>query len=193
MAFQEDSLLPWRTVRRNVELALSLNGVPRQTRGPQVDLMLDEVGLAAFADYRPGQLSGGMRQRAQIARTMILRPRILLMDEPFGALDATTRASAQRLLLRVWRDQQCTIVFVTHDVDEALGLGDRLVVLSACPTEIRCLISVPHCLKVDYPALEDSNNPSAADTDDVRRELRAFVFAQLASSSDQESRQEEES
>ncbi|QXJ25236.1 ABC transporter ATP-binding protein [Actinomadura graeca] len=131
LVFQDDALLPWRTARRNVELALSLRGVPRPARRAAALGWLERVGLGDAADRLPRELSGGMRQRVQIARTLAARPRAVLMDEPFGALDAQTRAAMQRLLVDVLADTPATVVFVTHDVDEALLLGHRIVVLGA--------------------------------------------------------------
>ncbi|MFC4051300.1 ABC transporter ATP-binding protein [Actinomadura syzygii] len=129
LMFQDDALLPWRTARRNVELALALRGVPRRERRRAALGWLGRVGLADAAGRLPRELSGGMRQRVQLARTLAAGPRAVLMDEPFGALDAQTRASMQRLLLDVLDGAPATVVFVTHDVDEALLLGHRVVVL----------------------------------------------------------------
>jgi NitT/TauT family transport system ATP-binding protein len=131
LMFQDDALLPWRTARRNVELALALRGVPRAGRREAALRWLERVGLGDAAGRLPRELSGGMRQRVQLARTLAAGPRAILMDEPFGALDAQTRASMQRLLLDVLADAPATVVFVTHDVDEALLLGHRVVVLGA--------------------------------------------------------------
>ncbi|WP_242892286.1 ABC transporter ATP-binding protein [Actinomadura litoris] len=131
LVFQDDALLPWRTARRNVELALALRGVRRGERRATAARWLERVGLGDAADRLPRELSGGMRQRVQLARTLAAGPRAILMDEPFGALDAQTRASMQRLLLDVLADAPATVVFVTHDVDEALLLGHRIVVLGA--------------------------------------------------------------
>ena len=130
MVFQEDVLLPWRTVARNVDLALRLRGVPKTERRDQVDSWLSEVGLSDFRDYLPRSLSGGMRQRVQLARGLAGAPRAVLMDEPFGALDAQTRHAMQSLLIRTLDAHPTTVVFVTHDVEEAITLGDRVVVLS---------------------------------------------------------------
>lgn len=129
LVFQEDALLPWRSARRNVELGLALQGVSRAERGRRAADWLERVGLARYADRLPGQLSGGMRQRVQLARALATGPSVICMDEPFGALDAQTRASMQRLLIDAWQASRCTVVFVTHDVDEAIRLGDRIVVL----------------------------------------------------------------
>jgi NitT/TauT family transport system ATP-binding protein len=141
LVFQDDALLPWRSARRNVELPLAIRGVPRRDRGLCAGHWLAEVGLAGQEDRLPRELSGGMRQRVQLARTLAGRPRAILMDEPFGALDAQTRATMQRLLIQVWTASPTTVVFVTHDVDEALFLGDRVGLLG--PDGITKMITVP--------------------------------------------------
>ncbi|MGW4631627.1 ABC transporter ATP-binding protein [Nocardia sp. NPDC004415] len=141
LVFQDDALLPWRTARTNVELALRLRGVPRAERATRSRRWLDEVGLTGYADYLPRDLSGGMRQRVQLARSLAGSPRAVLMDEPFGALDSQTRTEMQRLLVETWRAHPTTIVFVTHDLDEALLLGDRIAVLGA--GSLRAVVEVP--------------------------------------------------
>jgi NitT/TauT family transport system ATP-binding protein len=139
LVFQDDALLPWRSVRRNVELPLAVRGIPRQTRRQTADVWLDRVGLDGKAKRLPRELSGGMRQRVQLARALAGAPGVILMDEPFGALDAQSRETMQRLLVEAWSASPTTVVFVTHDVDEALRLGDRVVVLdgSGVRTEVR--------------------------------------------------------
>ncbi|MFD7230028.1 ABC transporter ATP-binding protein [Streptomyces sp. NPDC059881] len=129
LVFQEDALLPWRTLRGNVELPLAVKGVARRQRRAAADRWLDRVGLADRARHLPHRVSGGQRQRAQLARALAGEPRVVLMDEPFGALDAQTRAGMQQLLVDVLRGTGATVVFVTHDVDEALFLGDRVALL----------------------------------------------------------------
>ncbi|GAA2895898.1 putative nitrate ABC transporter, ATP-binding protein [Actinoplanes cyaneus] len=141
LMFQDDALLPWRTVRRNVELPLAIRGLDRAARRDRAGLWLDRVGLAHHADRLPAQLSGGMRQRVQLARTLAGEPRAVLMDEPFGALDAQTRGAMQRLLADVLSSTAATVVFVTHDVDEALFVADRVAVLE--PGGVRTLVDVP--------------------------------------------------
>jgi NitT/TauT family transport system ATP-binding protein len=143
MVFQDSALLPWRSVRSNIELALQLRGEPRAGRREQADHWIDEVGLTGFADYLPKSLSGGMRQRVQLARGLAGAPRAVMMDEPFAALDTQTRAAMQRLLIDTWRAHPTTIVFVTHDVDEALILGDRVAVLGRVGQPLRAVIDVP--------------------------------------------------
>ncbi|MER5730488.1 ABC transporter ATP-binding protein [Streptomyces sp. NPDC002138] len=131
LVFQDDALLPWRTVRANVELPLAIRRVPRARRRATAADWLARVGLAEHAGKLPHQLSGGQRQRVQLARALAGGPRAVLMDEPFGALDARTRAEMQDLLVEVLAGTGATVVFVTHDVDEALFLGDRVALLAA--------------------------------------------------------------
>jgi NitT/TauT family transport system ATP-binding protein len=143
MVFQDSALLPWRTVRSNIELALQLRGEPRADRRKRAEHWIDEVGLTGFADFLPKSLSGGMRQRVQLARGLAGAPRAVMMDEPFAALDTQTRAAMQRLLIHTWRAHPTTVVFVTHDVDEALILGDRVAVLGRVGQPLRAVIDVP--------------------------------------------------
>ncbi|GGN29266.1 ABC transporter ATP-binding protein [Streptomyces fuscichromogenes] len=131
LVFQEDALLPWRTLRGNVELPLAIRGVARSGRRAQAESWLGRVGLAAQAGQLPHRVSGGQSQRAQLARALAGSPRVVLMDEPFGALDTQTRSGMQDLLVEVLRGTGATVVFVTHDVDEALFLGDRVALLAA--------------------------------------------------------------
>ena len=142
MVFQEYSLFPWRTIEENVAAGLEFAGVPAAGRRERSLSFLDLVGLSGFAHSVPHELSGGMRQRAAIARALAADPRILLMDEPFGALDAHTRILLQKELLRIWSASRKTVVFVTHSVDEAVYLADRIVVMSARPGRIIEEISV---------------------------------------------------
>lgn len=130
LVFQDDALLPWRTVRANVELPLAIQGVARAERRERAADWLARVGLEEHATKLPHRISGGQRQRVQLARALAAGPRAVLMDEPFGALDAQTRAGMQQLLVDVLRGTGATVVFVTHDVDEALFLGDRVALLS---------------------------------------------------------------
>lgn len=135
MVFQQYTLYPWLTARQNVEFAL--RDEPRKTRADLGSTYLKVVGLSAFADHFPSQLSGGMQQRVAIARALALRPRILLMDEPFGALDAQTRGLMQELLLSIWERDRLSVLFVTHDVEESLILSDRVCVLATGPGRVR--------------------------------------------------------
>ena len=133
MVFQHHTLLPWRSVLDNVAFGLKMQGLNKTARRQQAQDFLRLVGLQDFASRWPNQLSGGMQQRAEIARVLINRPRLLLMDEPFGALDAQTRGRMQELLLDIWGRIRTTVVFVTHDIDEALFLADRILVMSPRP------------------------------------------------------------
>jgi NitT/TauT family transport system ATP-binding protein len=142
MVFQSYTLFPWLTVRANIEYGPRRKGLPAAKRREISDLYLDEVGLTPFADHYPAQLSGGMKQRVAIARALANDPAILLMDEPFGALDSQTRTSMQKLLLRIWERHQKTVLFVTHDIDEALLLGDRVLVMTARPGRIKAEVPV---------------------------------------------------
>jgi NitT/TauT family transport system ATP-binding protein len=133
---QQDNLFPWRTLVDNVALSLELAGVGRAERRREADRWIRRVGLEGFENAFPHQLSGGMRQRANIIRTLIYEPSVILMDEPFGPLDAQTRLSLQALLLSIWESQRSTVLFVTHDLTEAIALADRVVLMSARPGRI---------------------------------------------------------
>ena len=143
MVFQGYTLFPWRTVKQNVMFGLEMNGIGAIEAGREADLWLELVGLEKFNNAFPHELSGGMKQRVAIARALVNQPRILLMDEPFGALDAQSRAKMQAHLLEIWRNVDITIVFITHDLDEAIFLADRILVLKAHPGEVMELIEVP--------------------------------------------------
>jgi NitT/TauT family transport system ATP-binding protein len=143
MVFQGYTLFPWLTVKKNVMFGLEVNGHGRDESERQALQWLQLIGLERFANAYPHQLSGGMKQRVAIVRALANQPRILLMDEPFGALDAQTRCRMQAHLLEIWRKIDITIVFITHDLDEAIFLADRILVLSAHPGEVRELIEVP--------------------------------------------------
>lgn len=142
VVFQEDALFPWLTVRENVAFGV-MRTMPRKVRDAEVRRCLEKVGLEPFGDSLPREISGGMKQRVALARVLILRPKVLLMDEPFGALDALTRGEMQGLFLSLMRDTRGTSLFVTHDVEEAVTLADRLLVMGSSPGRIRADIPVP--------------------------------------------------
>ncbi|MEV0797386.1 ABC transporter ATP-binding protein [Kribbella sp. NPDC050281] len=143
LVFQQANLLPWRTARRNVEFGLELQGLSRSQRSARASELLDLVGLGGFADHYPHQMSGGMQQRIGLARALAIDPAVLLMDEPFSALDAQTREVLQRELLRIHAETRKTVLFVTHDLDEALFLSDRVVILAANPGRVKQVIDIP--------------------------------------------------
>ena len=136
MVFQEATLFPWRTVRTNVAWPIEIAGASQRDACARADELLAKVGLHGFGDAYPGELSGGMRQRAALARTLAMEPSVLLMDEPFGALDAQTREVMQEELTRLWQLLGLTVVFITHDITEAIFLGDRVIVMGASPGRI---------------------------------------------------------
>jgi len=136
LVFQQHTLFPWLRLLDNVAFGPKMRGLGKTERRAQAIEALNLVGLREFADYYPAQLSGGMQQRGEIARVLINRPRVLLMDEPYGALDAQTRAQMQGQLLSAWNQVRTTVVFVTHDIDEAIFLADRVVVMSARPGRV---------------------------------------------------------
>jgi NitT/TauT family transport system ATP-binding protein len=142
MVFQEYSLFPWRTVLDNVAFGLELKGVPKNERHEKARQYLKMVGLERFEERYPHELSGGMKQRVAIARALVNDPSAILMDEPFGALDAQTRNIMQSELLRIWEEEKKTVVFVTHSVDEAIYLADRIVIMSARPGRIKDIIDI---------------------------------------------------
>ncbi|MFB6092897.1 MAG: ABC transporter ATP-binding protein [Haloquadratum sp.] len=142
MIFQEYGLFPWRTVRGNVAFGLEEQDVPESERTRRVEEMLELVGLSEFADAYPKELSGGMKQRVGIARALAVDPEILLADEPFGSVDAQTRDMLHDELLRIWDETGKTVLFVTHDVEEAVKLSDRVVVMAADPGRVREVVDV---------------------------------------------------
>lgn len=142
IVFQHFALFPWKTVLQNVLYGLEKQGIGREERVRRARLFIDLVGLTGFEDSYPSQLSGGMKQRAAIARTLAIDPQILLMDEPFGALDAQTRMLMQAELLNIWQRSRKTVVFVTHDVHEAVFLAERIAVMSARPGHVKEIVEI---------------------------------------------------
>jgi NitT/TauT family transport system ATP-binding protein len=142
LVFQTDSLLPWRTVADNIAFGLEIQRRDRAETRRAVDALIKLVGLAGFERYYPHQLSGGMRQRVNLARALAVDPAVLLMDEPFAALDAQTRELMQAELLRVWSERRKTVIFITHQIDEAVYLADRVVVFSARPAVVKATITI---------------------------------------------------
>jgi NitT/TauT family transport system ATP-binding protein len=175
VVFQEASLLPWRSVRGNVKFGLEMqrwNGGDLNERAMQ---MIRLVGLSRFSDYHPHQLSGGMRQRVNIARALAVDPEVLLMDEPFGALDAQTREIMGTELLRIWERDKKTALFVTHDIDEAIFLADKIVVMGRNPGHIKEVI------KVGLPRPRNEAVVDSEDFHNLRKRLRAHLAEDMAS------------
>ncbi len=143
MVFQGYTLFPWLTVKKNVMFGLEMTGHGRLTAEEEASQWIDLIGLSKFSNSYPHQLSGGMKQRVAIARALATQPRIMLMDEPFGALDAQTRSKMQAYLMEIWKNIDVTILFITHDLDEAVYLADRILVLKAHPGEVHEVIEVP--------------------------------------------------
>ena len=173
MVFQSYTLYPWLRVQENVEFGPSLKGVSKADRRKTADQLLEEMGLTEFARAYPRELSGGMRQRVAIARALANDPEVLLMDEPFGALDALTRAAAQRFLTDIWEQHRRTIAFVTHDVDEAIYLGDNVFVMSRRPGRIHEIV------EIDIPrprSLDDIGTPRFAE---LKHHILSLIFQQM--------------
>ncbi len=148
--FQKDTLFPWRTVADNIGYGLELAGVAKAERAERVAACIEHAGLRGFADAYPSSLSGGMRQRAALMRTLVMEPQILLMDEPFGALDTHTKIDMHEVLLKIWEREKQTVLFVTHDLSEALTLADRIIMFSARPGRIK------EMFRVDLPRPRDA-------------------------------------
>lgn len=154
MVFQDFALFPWRSVRGNIEFGLEVAGVPKNERRERSDKYLKIVGLENFADARVHELSGGMKQRVGIARALITNPEVILMDEPFGALDAQTRNIMQAGLMRILEKTDQTIIFITHSVDEAVYISDRIVILTKRPAKIKEIIEIPWPRPRDRASME---------------------------------------
>jgi NitT/TauT family transport system ATP-binding protein len=169
VVFQEAALFPWLTVRENVAFAPRLKGLGSRECDRLAAEALVQVGLADFLGALPDQLSGGMKQRVGIARALVMEPRVLLMDEPFGALDAQTRLSMQELLLGVWERRRKTVLFITHDIDEAILLADTLYVMSARPGRIKARIPV------DLPRPRNLDMLASSDFNPLRREVMRLI------------------
>ena len=165
MVFQEHNLLPWKSALDNVKFGLKLVGVDRQEWNERAASALALTGLKGFENHLPSQLSGGMKQRVGLARALAIRPRILLMDEPFGALDAQTREVMQSELLRLWEADRKTVVFVTHSIDEALLLSDTVVVMGTRPGRIKAIV------EIDLPRPRDDSSRDHPRWREMRREF----------------------
>jgi NitT/TauT family transport system ATP-binding protein len=177
MVFQDYTSFDHRSVEGNIAFGLECQGVSRAERNELARYWIDQVGLNVATDAHkyPHELSGGMRQRVAIARTLILRPRIILMDEPFGALDPQTRMNMQDLLVRLWREVEATVFFITHSIEEAVFLGDRVYIMSTGPGRIMKELEIE---PADRPALEMARVPRFQETVYYIRELIAQLEAE---------------
>lgn len=170
LIFQEAALFPWLSVRDNVGFGLSIRGGQPQERAERVDALMKRVGLGGIGDRRPDQLSGGMRQRVALARALAMNPELLLMDEPFAALDIQTRARMQEHLLEIWKSSGASVMLVTHSIDEALALADRIVVFTARPGQIKAE------LHIDAPRPRDLRSPEMIE---LGRECEALLAEEV--------------
>ena len=169
VVFQEAALFPWYTVLDNVTFGPKTRGIPVAQYRPKVDMLLDLVGLRGFERHYPAELSGGMKQRVGIARVLVMEPEVLLMDEPFGSLDAQTRSVMQELLLSVWERQHQTVLFITHDIEEALLLADSVSVMTARPGRIKARIAV------DLPRPRPLEVTTSPRFNELKRQVLALV------------------
>lgn len=172
MVFQQYSLFPWKTVRENIAFGPHIRGVSRQETSSTAETFLEMVGLTKFAARYPAELSGGMQQRVGIARALANYPRVLLMDEPFGALDSQTRHMMQESLLKIWEEFGTTVLFVTHDIDEAVFLADRVLVMSASPG------SIIADLRIDLPRPRETDLIMDTQFMVYRRQCQDFIKAE---------------
>ncbi|NIK77807.1 NitT/TauT family transport system ATP-binding protein [Paenibacillus castaneae] len=170
VVFQQYALFPWKTVLKNVEFGLKLRGLSKQERQAKAEHYLDLVGLKDFAHAYPKELSGGMKQRVAIARAYAVEPEVLLMDEPFGALDAQTRAQLQEELLKTWQKEKKTCFFITHDVEEAVILAQRVIIMSARPGRIKEII------EVDIPYPRDQSTKLDERFIEIKNEIWSKVY-----------------
>ena len=184
LIFQESSLYPWLSVVENVTFGLKLRGMAKAERRKVAGELLNKVGLGGFEGKRPDELSGGMRQRAAVARALAMEPSVLLMDEPFAALDVQTRSKLQDFLIQVWRDSGASVLFVTHHIDEAMALADRVVVMTARPGTIKSIVPI------DLPRPRDPRDPKLHELRDHLIDLLADevdrAFAEQEQISDQD-------
>ncbi|WP_067894199.1 ABC transporter ATP-binding protein [Nocardia vaccinii] len=177
IVFQQYALLPWRTARGNIEFGLEAKGVRRRERRSIAERYLELVGLNGFGDRYPHELSGGMKQRVAIARSLAFDPEVLLMDEPFAALDAQTRETLQDELLRIWRSTGKTILFITHGIDEAVYLGRRVAVLTSRPGRVKAIVEVDLDRRADQDA--DTDIRSCERFRDIRHHIWTLLHTEV--------------
>lgn len=178
VVFQEYAIFPWRTVSDNVNFGLEMRGMARKERADRTEEYLTKVGLIQFANHYPYQLSGGMKQRVALARALATDPEILLMDEPFGALDAQTRIVLQEELIRIWEEEQKTVVYVTHSIEEAIMLGDRIVLMTARPGKIKSTyeVNLPRPRKIELRTTPEYNYLAQVLWEDLVEEVNKVMI-----------------
>ena len=169
VVFQQDSLFPWMSVRKNIEFGLKMQGIGRAERAAQAQRFLQVAGLGSFGDHLPHQLSGGMKQRVGIMRSLAINPQVLLMDEPFGALDAQTRTVMQEVLTDIWQKFKISVLFITHDIEESIFLSDRIYVMTARPGSIKATIAVP------LPRPRTAEMTTTAEFFDLKVQLKELI------------------
>ena len=172
VVFQQYSLFPWMTVRKNVEFGLKMKNVPQSRRESISRGLLGIAGLLAFENHYPDQLSGGMKQRVGIVRALAISPRVLLMDEPFGALDAQTRTVMQEVLTNMWQRLRTSVLFITHDIDEAIFLSDRVYVMTARPGRVKCVVPI------DLPRPRTPETTTSVEYIALVQKLRGLIRAE---------------
>jgi NitT/TauT family transport system ATP-binding protein len=191
MVFQDHSTFPWLSVLENVAFGLKMNGVPEAERRERAQEMIDLVGLSGFENASPTELSGGMNQRVAIARTLVMEPDIVLMDEPFGALDEQTRLILGEELLRIWRETEATILFITHNINEAVQLSDRIAVMSARPGSFKSIVDndIPRPRDDDTMSTDAFNDLVQQLWDELKEESRKGLEQKANSSQSEEASQ----
>ena len=179
LVFQSFSLFPWKTVRNNIDFGLRINGMPALQRKELIERVIKLIGLQGFENHYPRQLSGCMQQRVAIARSFVMRPRVLLMDEPFAALDAQNRQLMQEELVRIWSSQRPTVVFITHSVEEAVFLADRIVVMSKRPGRVKKVIEIAPTAGNHWRLSPFEDVIRRADFQNIRAEIWGLVKSEI--------------
>lgn len=185
IVFQQYALFPWLTALENIEFGLEAKGVGKVERRKTAQYFLELVGLAGFENHHPNELSGGMKQRVAIARSLAYNPDVLLMDEPFAALDAQTRETLQAELVRIWQTSGKTIIFITHSIDEAIYLGQRIAIMTSWPGRIKQIIDVPEALRSSHDDVRSSPEFGA-----LRHQIWSLLRDEVSKAQAQEKRQQ---
>lgn len=181
VVFQDASLFPWRTIRKNIAFGMEVAKIPKEIQEKQIKKYINMVNLNGFENKYPSQLSGGMRQRAGLARTFAMNPKVILMDEPFSAVDHLTRCTLQEELINIWKSEGKTVIFVTHDINEAVFLADRVVLLSPRPSSVQKIYKIPYPQKRNRNASElmEIATQIAKDINSVGQEIPSDYYGNL--------------